>query len=119
MGEIYSSPGSCRKHAAGRMLRVLRRGASMRCRGFVPLVMLACLARDAYPQTDSLRLARLSALGRLFGVVKYFHPAFLEREVAWDSATLVAIDAVSAAKSQADFRSAIDRLLSSLGENGT
>lgn len=31
--------------------------------------------------SDSLRLARLSALGRLWGTIKYFHPAYLSKEV--------------------------------------
>lgn len=70
-------------------------------------------------QSDSLRIARLTALGRLFGVVKYFHPAFLERDVPWDSAVVVAIDAVSAARSADDYRTAVANLLGVLGDPAT
>src|SRR5690349_22174421 len=70
-------------------------------------------------QTDLLRIARLSALGRLFGVVKYFHPAFLERDVAWDSAVVVAIDAVNAAKTSDDYRAAITNVLRVLDDPAT
>jgi C-terminal processing protease CtpA/Prc len=70
-------------------------------------------------QSDSLRIARLSALGRLFGVVKYFHPAFLERAVPWDSAVVTAIDAVNAATTIDDYRAAVGNLLRSLNDPAT
>jgi len=48
--------------------------------------------------------------------VKYFHPAFLEREVLWDSATIVAIDRVSNAKSTEEYRVAVSDMLASLSD---
>ena len=81
------------------------------------IAVLTPLASHA--QSDSLRIARLSALGRLFGVVKYFHPAFLDRDVPWDSAVVVAIDAVNAARSSDEYRSAIASLLRSLNDPAT
>lgn len=85
----------------------------------VATLAVALLPATAHAQSDSLRIARLSALGRLFGVVKYFHPAFLERDVPWDSAVVVAIDAVNAAKSADDYRTAITKLLESLNDPAT
>ena len=85
----------------------------------VATLAVALLPAAIRAQSDSLRIARLSALGRLFGVVKYFHPAFLDRDVPWDSATVVAIDAVSAAKSADDYRTAVTKLLESLNDPAT
>lgn len=89
-------------------------------RRFLVAALVAGLAAAPLrAQSDSLRLTRLSALGRLFGVVKYFHPAFLERDVPWDSAVVVAIDAVNAARSADDYRAAIANLLGVLGDPAT
>lgn len=63
-----------------------------------------CPSRHA-PRSKRLA-AQLTALGRLFGVVKYFHAAFLERDVPWDSAVAVAVETVSAATSTDEYGSA-------------
>jgi peptidase S41-like protein len=93
----------------------------MRALRILPVVaLLGSLApAPLRAQDDSARVARLTALGRLFGVVKYFHPAFLERDVPWDSAVAVAIDRVSAAGSADDYRSAITDLLGVLADPAT
>jgi C-terminal processing protease CtpA/Prc len=86
------------------------------------IALLATLVPAALqPQnnSDSLRIARLTALGRLWGVVKYFHPAFLEREVLWDSATIVAIDRVRNAKSTEEYGAAVSDMLASLRDPAT
>ena len=73
----------------------------------------------AQRNADSLRIARLTALGRLWGVVEYFHPAFLERRVPWDSATSVAIDRISKATSAAEYEAAVSNMLAPLGDPTT
>jgi C-terminal processing protease CtpA/Prc len=84
------------------------------------LLAIACIAPSPIrAQSDSLRVARLTALGRLFGVVRYFHPAFLERDVPWDSAVVATIDAVNAARNRDDYQGAIGRLLASLHDNAS
>lgn len=88
-------------------------------RSLVLVLALSFAPATVRAQADSLRVARLVGLGRLFGVVKYFHPAFLERNVEWDSATVAAIDAVRAAKSTDNFRSAIASLLGVLADPAT
>ena len=81
--------------------------------------LASLLPQSLHAQSDSLRVARLSALGRLFGVVKYFHPAFLERDVPWDSAVASAVETVSAARSSDEYRAAISSLLKSLNDPAT
>jgi C-terminal processing protease CtpA/Prc len=87
--------------------------------GIALVAALIPAALQAQGNTDSLRIARLAALGRLWGVVKYFHPAFLERQVPWDSATIVAIDRVSNAKSKEEYGTAVSNMLASLRDPAT
>jgi C-terminal processing protease CtpA/Prc len=68
------------------------------------------------PATDSVRIARLAALGRVWGAIKYFHPALVSKPIDWDSALVAAIPRVRAAKSRADFAAAIDTMLAALGD---
>ena len=84
--------------------------------------MLAALAPPTLAQsatTDSLRIARLSAVGRLWGVVKYFHPAFLHRDVQWDAATIVAVDRITTVRSTEEYRAAMSGMLAVLGDPAT
>lgn len=85
-------------------------------RRHVRIALFAVLAPAALQAQngESLTTARLAALGRLWGVVKYFHPAFLERDVMWDSAALVAIDRVKSAKTTEEYRIAVSDMLASL-----
>lgn len=86
-------------------------------------IILAALlipaAARSQTNIDSVRIARLAALSRLWGVVKYFHPAFLYRRVAWDSATLVAIDRTNSAKTPGEFEAATNEMLAVLGDPAT
>jgi hypothetical protein len=55
------------------------------------LVALTAIRVDAAARepgsasSDSLRVARLVALGKLWGAVDYFHPALAYRAIDWDS----------------------------------
>ena len=71
------------------------------------------------PVPDSLHLERLAALGRLWGVVKYVHPALVSRAAAWDSAAVAAIPRVSAAGSPAEYAAAVGEMLATLGDPST
>lgn len=89
------------------------------------LIVTACLlaasvsaGAQAAP-SDSLRLARLSAFGRLWGTIKYFHPAFLSKDVSWDSAVVAAIPRTSAARTSAEYRAAVVQMLAALGDRQT
>jgi len=70
-------------------------------------------------QNDSLRIERLVALGRVYGVVKYFHPVFLERDVGWDASVVTAVNRVNAASNTAAYADAITDLLATLGDPAT
>jgi C-terminal processing protease CtpA/Prc len=88
--------------------------------GLPGLALCVVLAAPAAAQSaDSVRLERLAALGRLWGVVKYFHPALLTRAVDWDSAAVVAIANVSAARDASDYRAAVAAMLAALGDPAT
>lgn len=65
---------------------------------------------------DTLVVARLAALGRLWGAVKYFHPAFLSRPISWDSAVTVAVPRVIAARSADEYIAALNAMLSALDD---
>lgn len=69
---------------------------------------------DAEYQTE-----RLAALGRLWGVVKYFHPFLAYKEVDWDAALIKAIPQVKAARSPNAYRQAIGDLLQVLNDPAT
>ncbi len=87
--------------------------------------LLACsvaapsATRAQTPAPDSVRIARLAALGRLWGAIKYFHPALFSRPIDWDSALVAAIPRVRAANSRAEFAAAIDTMLMALGDPPT
>jgi C-terminal processing protease CtpA/Prc len=82
------------------------------------LLIPAGAGAQAQP-TDSQRLARLNALGRVWGSVKYFHPVFMSQDIDWDSAAVVAIPRVNAARTSQEFRAAMDEMLAALGDRQT
>ena len=87
----------------------------------ISALLVLCVAgpRDVHAQAtapDSVRIARLASLGRLWGAVKYFHPALVSRPVDWDSALVAAIPRVRAATSRAEFVAAVDTMLAALGD---
>src|SRR5215470_5747121 len=77
------------------------------------------LAQAPNAEPEKVRIERLAALGRLWGVVNYFHPYLAYKEIDWDAALIAAIPKVSAAKSTEDYRAAIDGLLATLGDPAT
>lgn len=86
---------------------------------FVALAFAASTARAQAVRDDSLRIQRLTAIGRLWGVVKYFHPAFLTRDVPWDSALVTTIPRVRTATTTAEYSAAVDQMLSTIRDGQT
>lgn len=86
---------------------------------FVACALIGATRSEAQLPVDSVSLARLVAVGRLWGAVKYFHPAFLHRRVPWDSVTVEAIDGIRQAKSTADYSAAVSRMLEALDDPTT
>jgi len=68
-------------------------------------------------QSDSLRIERLAGLGRVWGEVKYFHPALASAgAIDWDSALAAAVPQVNAARDRGEYRAALGRLLAALSD---
>jgi C-terminal processing protease CtpA/Prc len=68
---------------------------------------------------NATQLARLSALGRVWGTAKYFHPAPLSKNIDWDAAAVAAIPGVLDARTPADYRTAVERMLAVLDDPQT
>src|SRR5262245_13565022 len=83
------------------------------------IAAIPAAAQTPNAEAEKIRIERLAALGRLWGVVKYFHPYLAYREIDWDAALIAAIPKVSAAKSTEEYRAAIDSLLAMLGDPAT
>ncbi len=85
----------------------------------IALVVASNPAGAQRAPSDSIRLARLSALGQVWGTVKYFHPGFLSRSINWDSAVIAAIPRVNAARTTSEYRAAVQTMLAELGDPQT
>src|SRR5712691_13168054 len=83
------------------------------------IAVIPAAAQAPNADADKIRTERLAALGRLWGVINYFHPYLAYKEIDWDAALIAAIPKVSAAKSTEEYRAAIDGLLAALGDTGT
>jgi C-terminal processing protease CtpA/Prc len=62
---------------------------------------------------------RLAALGRLWGVIKYFHPDLAYKDIDWDGALVRAIPQIKAARTPSEYRQAIGNLLQTLNDPAT
>lgn len=66
---------------------------------------------------ESERLTRLAGLAKLWGKVKYFHPALAYRtDIDWDGALITVIPKVRAAKTQAEYQDALQSMLDVTGD---
>lgn len=87
--------------------------------------LLLALCLDAGAQqaaasaSDNARVERLAGLAKLWAAAKYFHPYLAYREIDWDKALVEAIPKVRDAKTPQEYRAALDRMLSVLGDPGT
>ncbi len=71
------------------------------------------------PQTDSdkLKIERLTALCKLWGEVRYFHPALAYRsDIDWDATLIQAIPKVNNAKTSDEYRTALQSMLDVLND---
>src|SRR5215475_8598399 len=82
------------------------------------LLQEACAVAQssANPITDRQRIERLADLGRLWGFVKFAHPALAYRDIDWDQALVQALPAARAARSAEDYAAAINGMLSALND---
>jgi C-terminal processing protease CtpA/Prc len=82
-------------------------------------VVLAGAFSRAEVRPDDLQVKRLAGLCKLWGAVKYFHPYLAYKTIDWDLALVQAVPKVKAASSAAEYRAALDFLLSFLGDPAT
>ena len=78
--------------------------------------VMQSLPANAQSAPDSVRSERLAQLGRVWGVVKYFHPQLPYNGVDWDSALVQAIPAVSSAITDAEYAAAVASMLDALND---
>ena len=65
---------------------------------------------------NARRIDRLVALCRVWGAVKYFHPALAYRDIDWDAALVRAIPRIRASLSAREFAAGVQSMLDTLGD---
>src|SRR5207247_455938 len=75
--------------------------------------LLAAVLLTAAVPADA-QVSRLAGLARVWGQVKYVHPAMATSGLDWDAALLRAIPAVESASSDEEYHRAIGALLAEL-----
>src|SRR5262245_58931774 len=68
------------------------------------------------PESDHQRIERLAELGRLWGFIKFAHPALVYRDIDWDQALVRALPTIRAARSTEDYAAAVNGMLSALND---
>jgi hypothetical protein len=85
------------------------------------LFLLLCLLApraEAQKSQEALRLERLTALGKLWGTIKFLHPYLAYQEIDWDAALIAAIPQVSAATTAEEYSAALQGMLAVLHDPG-
>ncbi|MCP3143804.1 S41 family peptidase [Pyxidicoccus xibeiensis] len=84
------------------------------------LAVSGAAAQQAKPEEqERTRLQRLTALGELWGQVRYRHPWMLSRRIDWDAAFLSAVPKVEAARSPDEYAAAVQSMLDALEDPAT
>jgi C-terminal processing protease CtpA/Prc len=83
------------------------------------VIFAAAVPQRVDQGSDSARVARLAAVGRLWATVNVFHPYVASRPIDWDSALIRAIPRVNAASGAAAFRQAVEAMLATLRDPAT
>jgi C-terminal processing protease CtpA/Prc len=76
--------------------------------------LVALAAAPVWPQTPD-QVERLATLGKVWGFLKYYHPAVATGTVNWDLAVVTAVPTVKAARTPSEFQSAIQSLIDAAG----
>jgi hypothetical protein len=83
------------------------------------LAVSSAAAQTPGARADSVRIARLADAGRLWGRIKHFHPYLATRAIDWDRALVDVIPRINAARTPAEYASAIARMLQPLEDPAT
>lgn len=87
--------------------------------GFSLAMSIAVRSPAQSAVSDSVRIARLSAVGRLWGVVRYFHPSLGDRDGGWDASAAAAIERVRTAGTVEEYAAVVGDLLATLHDPAT
>jgi len=71
---------------------------------------------DAPATAPEPHIARLAAVGRLWGFVRYVHPYLAYKDIDWDAALIAAMPRVREARGPQDYAAAVQKMLDSLGD---
>lgn len=74
---------------------------------------------SAEAASDRQRIERLADAGRLWGYIKFAHPALAYRDIDWDQALIRALPAIRAARTAEDYAAAINSMLAPLNDPST
>lgn len=88
------------------------------------LLVALMLLSDGFSAADQIdsaavRVNRLAGLCRVWGAVKYFHPYLAYKDIDWDSALIQTIPKVNRSSTAADYKSAIEGMLSFISDPNT
>ena len=82
----------------------------------VALAALVVALGPALRGADTLdQTARLAALGKVWGLLKYFHPQVASGASDWDAALVAEIPRIRAAETKRDFNDEIERFIAGAG----
>jgi C-terminal processing protease CtpA/Prc len=76
--------------------------------------MLFLSVHSIAQKTSTLPIDRLMDAGKIYGQVKYFHPYLQYKDINWDSAFIVKVPTIIAAKDKKDYAAALQDLFSVL-----
>src|SRR5687767_12878823 len=65
------------------------------------------------------RIERLAGIARIWGLVKFFHPALIQRPIDWDGAMKTAVMSLGPSASKDDYRGIVQTMLSHLDDPRT
>jgi C-terminal processing protease CtpA/Prc len=80
------------------------------------LAVLAVVLLPAPAAAAPTPLDRLTQLGKLWGTVRYLHPALAYKEIDWDAALVRALPRVEAAKDREEYGAAVQAMLAEIGD---
>lgn len=83
------------------------------------LAAMTASAAEPTPKALPSREERLESLARLWGQVRYRHPALAYKNIDWDAALVAAIPRVEAAKDRAAYAAAVQDMLDELKDPAT
>jgi len=84
------------------------------CFVFVFILLAGQSAQANTRQADKKATDRIAAFTKVWGLLKYYHPAVASGSINWDSVFVAYVPRVTAAKNQKEFNKLIDGLYTSL-----